>query len=108
MGDIELRGVTSEDLLWPFWNFIGIVMPKDPIHSADEFESIVQTERVPLQCSHDPQVGEMNWVPPCIAVPNSQSAILPASIRSFFLLAAAIARSISGCATFTFSACGSS
>jgi hypothetical protein len=31
-----------------------------------------------------------------------QSAILPASIRSFFLLAAAIARSFRGCATFTF------
>src|SRR5437016_7409280 len=30
-----------------------------------------------------------------------QSAILPASMRSFFFLAAAMARSISGCATFT-------
>src|SRR5262249_9890946 len=30
-----------------------------------------------------------------------QSAILPASIRSFFFLASAIARSITGCATFT-------
>ena len=39
---------------------------------------------------------------------RSQSAILPASTRSFFLFAAAIARSIRGCATLTLSACGHS
>jgi hypothetical protein len=36
-----------------------------------------------------------------------QSAILPASILSFFFLAKAMARSISGCATSTASAWGS-
>jgi hypothetical protein len=36
-----------------------------------------------------------------------QSAILPASILSFFFFAAAIARSIRGVSYLTFSACGS-
>jgi len=49
---------------------------------------------------------ESRWKPLGQELHRRQSAILLASIRSFFRLAASIARSISGCATFTFSAWG--